>query len=173
MNLINLHEVKTAWGIVQVAETEETLIGLGLPDMPEQDFLEFVKKMLPRQSVTYRDHPLFAELGIQLNEYFDRKRTKFDLPLQFCGTVFQKQVWRELLKIPYGQTVSYQELANRIENPKSVRAVGAANGANPLPIIVPCHRVIGAAGKLVGYGGGLEMKSRLLRLENVQGELDF
>ncbi len=173
MNLINIHEVKTSWGLVQAAESQGALLSLGLPGMPEQDFLESIQKMLPRQSVQYQPHPLFNELARQLDEFFCRRRQLFDLPLLFRGTSFQKQVWRELLKIPYGETISYRELANRIGNPKSVRAVGAANGANPLPIVVPCHRVIGAQGKLVGYGGGLEMKSRLLRLEGNQGELDF
>jgi O-6-methylguanine DNA methyltransferase len=173
MNFIHIYEVKTSWGSVQAAETQGALLGIGLPGMPEQDFLEFSQRMLPRPSLQYQPHPLFRELAGQLEEYFLRQRQQFDLPLLFCGTSFQKQVWRALLDIPYGETISYQELALRIGNSKSTRAVGSANGANPLPIVVPCHRVIGAQGKLVGYGGGLEMKSRLLRLEGNQGELDL
>ena len=165
--------MKTSWGLVQAAEAHGFLLSLGLPGMPEHDFLEFIQKLLPQPSVQYQPHPLFHELARQLDGFFSRQCQQFDLPLLFCGTSFQERVWQELLKIPYGGTVSYQELAIRIGNPKSVRAVGSANGANPLPIVVPCHRVIGAQGNLVGYGGGLEMKSRLLRLESNQGELDF
>jgi len=103
----------------------------------------------------------------QLREYFSRLRREFDLPLDLRGTPFQQQVWAELRKVPYGQTVSYGELARRIGRPAAARAVGQAVGANPVPIIVPCHRVVGADGSLVGYGGGLEIKSALLRLEGV------
>ncbi|MDR1814936.1 MAG: methylated-DNA--[protein]-cysteine S-methyltransferase [Tannerella sp.] len=101
----------------------------------------------------------------QLEEYFGKKRQKFNVPLLFAGTDFQKVVWRELLKIPYGTTVSYGELARRIGMPKAVRAVAAANGANAISIFAPCHRVIGSNNKLVGYGGGLEAKKWLLELE--------
>lgn len=101
----------------------------------------------------------------QLREYFDGRLRRFDLPLDPQGTEFQKRVWRELLTIPFGEVRSYSQIAGAIGAPKAVRAVGAANGANPLPIVVPCHRVIGANGKLVGYGGGLPLKQRLLALE--------
>ena len=106
---------------------------------------------------------------VQLDEYFARKRTTFDIPLAFTGTAFQNAVWHELLNIPYGQTISYGELARRLGNPKGVRAVAAANGANPISIFVPCHRVIGSNRKLVGYGGGLEAKKGLLVLEQSAG----
>lgn len=101
----------------------------------------------------------------QLTEYFAGRRTTFDLPLHPRGTPFQLAVWDELLRIPFGITVSYGELAQRIGKPKAVRAVGAANGRNPIPIIVPCHRVIGADHSLTGYGGGLWIKRALLGLE--------
>lgn len=101
----------------------------------------------------------------QLDEYFARQRKIFDIPLTFTGTDFQNAVWRELLNIPYGRTVSYGELSKRLGNPKAVRAVAAANGANPISIFVPCHRVIGSNHKLVGYGGGLDAKKGLLELE--------
>jgi len=113
------------------------------------------------------DHnPLLRETARQLRAYFAGKLCDFLLPLDMVSTEFQKRVWRELLAIPYGETRGYGEIAAAIGAPKAVRAVGAANGANPVPIVVPCHRVIGAGGKLVGYGGGLELKKRLLELEN-------
>lgn len=101
----------------------------------------------------------------QLDEYFDQKRTKFDIPLLLAGTDFQKQVWEELLKIPYGSTASYAELSHRLGNPKAIRAVAAANGANAISIFVPCHRIIGTNHKLIGYAGGLSAKRHLLELE--------
>src|SRR5690606_19277639 len=102
----------------------------------------------------------------QLEEYFEGKRTRFDLPLSpVHGTMFQKRVWKELSRIPYGKTCSYRDIARRIRNAKAVRAVGTANGKNPFSVIVPCHRVIAASGRLGGYAGGLSIKSKLLDLE--------
>lgn len=107
----------------------------------------------------------------QLDAYFSRKLRAFDLPLGPQGTGFQERVWQELVNIGYGATISYGELARRIGNPAASRAVGLANGRNPIPIIIPCHRVIGASGKLTGYGGGLPVKEHLLALEAPQGTL--
>lgn len=112
----------------------------------------------------------FAALREQMIEYFAGQRTEFDVPLRMAGTPFQQQVWKELAKIPFGVTISYAELARRIGRPKAVRAVGAANGRNPISIIVPCHRVIGSGGSLVGYGGGLENKRWLLDFEARVGD---
>lgn len=109
--------------------------------------------------------PVVAECVQQFDEYFAGKRTDFDLKLHLGGTPFQKTVWNELTRIPFGQTISYGELARRIGNPKAMRAVGAANGKNIINIIVPCHRVIGSNGKLTGYGGGLWRKEWLLAHE--------
>lgn len=109
--------------------------------------------------------PILREACRQLGEYFAGQRRAFDLPLRLAGTPFQEAVWRELQRIPFGTTLSYAELAERIGNAKAVRAVGSANGKNPLPIFIPCHRVIATGGGLGGYGGGLEMKSWLLRHE--------
>jgi methylated-DNA-[protein]-cysteine S-methyltransferase len=111
----------------------------------------------------------FAEAKQQLQEYFEGKRTTFELPLNPCGTEFQQRVWQELRAIPFGETRSYGELARRIGNPNASRAVGLANGRNPLSIIVPCHRVIGANGKLTGYAGGMERKEWLLNFERYAG----
>ena len=102
----------------------------------------------------------------QLNEYFSGDRTKFDLPLLMIGTDFQKRVWEALINVSYGETSSYLELAKSIDNEKAVRAVASANGANAMSIIIPCHRIIGSDGSLVGYAGGLPAKKRLLKLEN-------
>ena len=107
----------------------------------------------------------------QLGDYFAGRITTFDLPLGPTGTPFQTQVWRALREIPFGETISYGELARRIGDPKAMRAVGAANGRNPIPIIVPCHRVIGANGSLTGFGGGIERKRWLLAHEGVFPEL--
>ena|SRR5690349_23159377 len=106
-----------------------------------------------------------ARVVDQLREYFSGARKQFDLALAPRGTEFQLAVWNELLKIGYGETITYAELARRIGKPSAVRAVGAANGANPIPVIVPCHRVIGSNGTLTGYGGGIERKQWLLALE--------
>ena len=106
-----------------------------------------------------------GEAARQLGEYFAGKRADFDLPLAPAGTAFQRAVWLQLQQIPYGETISYGELARRVGNPKASRAVGSANGANPLPIVIPCHRVIAGDGTLGGFGGGLPTKQTLLALE--------
>lgn len=108
---------------------------------------------------------LLSMATIQLDEYFQGKRTTFSLPFKLTGTPFQLAVWKELQNIPYGQTTSYKEIAQKINKPKAYRAVGMANNKNPLPIIIPCHRVIGSNGKLIGYAGGLKLKNYLLKLE--------
>ena len=112
---------------------------------------------------------VLADTRRQLSEYFAGERTTFELPLSAGGTPFQQRVWRALAAIPYGETVSYGELAATIGAPHAARAVGLANGRNPIPIVVPCHRVIGADGRLTGYGGGLERKWALLELERRGG----
>jgi methylated-DNA-[protein]-cysteine S-methyltransferase len=112
-----------------------------------------------------RDDGLFREAADQLRAYFAGELTEFDLPIATGGAPFQQRVWAELRKIPYGSTISYGELARRIGNPKAARAVGSANGDNPISIIIPCHRVIGSNGKLTGYGGGIERKKFLLEFE--------
>ena len=109
--------------------------------------------------------PLLTAVRDQLDAYFSGHSKEFDLPIRPDGTPFQKRVWAALQEIPYGKTVSYGELSQRLGDPEAIRAVGAANGQNPIPIIIPCHRVIGADGSLVGYGGGLARKRALLELE--------
>lgn len=112
-----------------------------------------------------KNHPILLQAECQLNEYFEGKRTNFSLALNLVGTDFQRKVWQALLTIPFGETRSYGQLAKQIGNAKGSRAVGAANGKNPISIIVPCHRVIGASGKLTGFAGGLKTKADLLNLE--------
>ncbi len=111
------------------------------------------------------DHPFLLEAERQLEDYFAGKRKAFDLPLDLAGTPFQKKVWAALLTIPFGETRSYGQLAAQIGSPAAVRAVGAANGRNPISIVAPCHRVVGSGGELTGFAGGLEAKSHLLEFE--------
>ena len=109
---------------------------------------------------------IIEKTKIQLTEYFNRKRTEFDIPLLILGTDFQTQVWQALIKIPYGKTFSYLELSNKLNKPKAIRAVATANGANAISILIPCHRIIGKSGDLVGYAGGFSSKKKLLQLED-------
>lgn len=148
--------VDTPIGELLLAGTENALSLIGFP--------KGSMRRDPRPDWIFKEEP-FEKVRQQLSEYFDGKRTEFEIPLSLEGTKFQLSVWHELREIPYGTTVSYGEVAKRIDNPKAVRAVGAANGRNPIPIIVPCHRVIGSHGDLTGFGGGLDTKEALLRLE--------
>mgnify|MGYP001565916736 FL=1 len=133
--------------------------GLGLIAFPKGKM-----RRDPEPDWIFNEKP-FAEVRRQLDEYFAGARKEFDLPLNLTGTEFQVQVLEELLRIPYGETTSYGAIAKSIGRPRAVRAVGAANGRNPIPIVVPCHRVIGSTGDLTGFGGGLDTKAALLRLE--------
>lgn len=120
------------------------------------------------------DHDTLCRAARQLDEYFAGARRDFDLPLAPRGTPFQQDVWHTLAAIPYGQTISYAQLAQRVGRPSAVRAVGAANGRNPLPLVLPCHRVIGSDGSLTGFGGGLPTKEFLLRMEGaLPGDADL
>lgn len=133
-------------------------------------FISFAGKkraVRPRREWTENAKP-FGEVTRQLRAYFRGELTEFDVPLNLKGTEFQLCVWKSLLKIPYGETTSYGEIARRLGQPNAMRAVGLANGSNPIPIIVPCHRVIGSNGSLTGYGGGLSVKEKLLALESRQ-----
>lgn len=120
---------------------------------------------VPLGPLTDAAHPVLDQAAMQLREYFAQERSVFDLPLDFRGTEFQRRVWAALLEIPYGETRSYGEIAGDFGNPSAARAVGAANGRNPISIIAPCHRVIGRNGSLTGFAGGFEAKAWLLALE--------
>jgi methylated-DNA-[protein]-cysteine S-methyltransferase len=129
----------------------------------------FVNGRRPKSPRTWlEDEKPFKEVVRQLQAYFEGKLKHFELPLVLEGTEFQLLVWRNLQKIPYGETVSYGQLAKRVGSPDAARAVGLANGSNPIPIIIPCHRVIGSNGDLTGFGGGLPIKKKLLALESRQ-----
>lgn len=124
---------------------------------------------LPDDMIEDANHPVLQRAARQIEEYFVGKRIAFDLPLDLRGTPFQIAVWRSLDDIPYGNTISYGQQATLVGRPRAVRAVGQANGRNPVPIVLPCHRVVGANGSLTGFGGGLDLKSDLLRREGVLG----
>lgn len=146
----------TPIGELLLAGDDDALAIIGFPEGP--------MRRDPEQDWIFNEKP-FAEARRQLGEYFAGDRREFDLPLKLDGTEFQVEVLEELKKIPYGETTSYAAIAESIGRPKAVRAVGAANGRNPIPIVVPCHRVIGKSGDLTGFGGGLSTKEALLRLE--------
>ncbi len=161
------------WGTAQagdwcifLAATAEGLCATTLPGDPVQQLMLWVEKHLPGATLLH-DEAVLQPYARQFEEYFAGKRTQFDIPLDLRGTPFQCAVWRALCAIPYGVTRSYASIASDIGKPTATRAVGAANGQNPLPIIVPCHRVIGKHGALTGFGGGLAMKAALLRLEGI------
>ena len=141
------------------------LLLVGNPDgLQALQFQDGAHPLDIQPSWTHSRQPFRAVLE-QLEEYFDGSRTRFQITLNLQGTPFQRHVWKALQRIPYGRTVSYGEIAQQVGSPRASRAVGAANGRNPVSIIVPCHRVIGSNGKLVGYGGGLPIKTALLALE--------
>ena len=125
----------------------------------------YLKSESVPQDITIKETAFLKEAGRQLEDYFRGRRRTFELPLAPCGTEFQKKVWKALTEIPYGETWSYKRVAEHINNPKASRAVGMANNKNPIALFIPCHRVIGANGKLVGYAGGLKTKEYLLKLE--------
>jgi len=146
-------------GWLYIVATDKFLVGLA----PENGWNRLKKKF---SNLIELENKILKQAKIELEEYFIGKRIDFDLPLSLEGTVFQKKAWDALLDIPYGKTISYGQQAQNIGNPKAVRAIGGANGANPISIIVPCHRVIGKSGKLTGYSSGLDIKKYLLKLES-------
>ena len=157
------------WQTVRMLEwTEVTFVdGLNLRLVASDSGIRAIEFTPSRPADGHRQdaNPFLREAVSQLHAYFARNLRRFHLPLDMHGTEFQKRVWRELEKIPYGETRSYAQIAAAIGTPQAVRAVGAANGSNPVAIVVPCHRVIGSGGRLTGYGGGLPLKKRLLELE--------
>ena len=151
-------EMPSPVGILKLVATENALVAVLWEN-------ENPKRVRLAELIEQVHHPILLETQKQLREYFAGTRQQFDLPLDFEGTVFQKKVWQALRDIPIGETRSYRDIAAQVGNIKAVRAVGAANGKNPISIIAPCHRVVGVNGKLVGFAGGLNNKEILLGLE--------
>ncbi|MEX2130584.1 MAG: methylated-DNA--[protein]-cysteine S-methyltransferase [Pseudohongiellaceae bacterium] len=156
--------LETPIGSLLLAGNEQALTLVGFPRGKERK---------RHETGWIKDATKFKEVKKQLQAYFAGELTEFDLNLAPVGTDFQRKVWKALQKIPYGETVSYGDIALRIGKPKASRAVGAANGKNPIPIIIPCHRVIGSTGKLTGFGGGLPTKEKLLNLEQQRANPGF
>jgi methylated-DNA-[protein]-cysteine S-methyltransferase len=159
-------QMKTPIGVLTIESNEKAVTYIGLP-IEGAEHVPGANGRRPSTKFASEDElpePLVAAVA-QLEEYFAGDRRRFDLPLEVAGTDFQKSVWLELAEIPYGETVSYAELALMVGRPHAYRAVGQANGANPIPIVLPCHRVVATGGGIGGYGGGLPMKRQLLTLE--------
>ncbi|MEG0486508.1 MAG: methylated-DNA--[protein]-cysteine S-methyltransferase [Acinetobacter sp.] len=156
---LSFMEMSSPVGILKLVAHEHALVAVLWEN-------ENPKRVRLAELIENQQHPILLETQKQLNEYFAGQRQNFDLALDFEGTEFQQKVWQALLSIPFGETRSYKDIAEQIGNVKAVRAVGAANGKNPISIIAPCHRVVGANGKLVGFAGGLENKDILLKLES-------
>ncbi len=165
MNEVVYARVDSPVGNVWVASTGAGICRIALGAEQPGSFLSWLSRNL-RPVELYEDAELMTVATSQLGEYFSGERQAFDLPLDVHGTAFQRAVWSQVACIPYGATASYGDIAQLVGKPKGSRAVGAAVGANPLPIVIPCHRVIGSSGELVGFGAGLDVKERLLRLED-------
>lgn len=151
--MINYFCYDTEIGTIKISEKEGKIIGLVFSDSKKENEIEKETDYIRR---TY----------LQLKEYLSGKRKSFDIEIEMIGTEFQKKVWKELLNIPYGETRSYKDIATAIGNEKACRAVGNANNKNPIAIIVPCHRVVGSNGSMTGYAGGIDIKEKLLKIEN-------
>lgn len=156
----NVFYYETKLGTIGIAEADSKIT-----------HLFFRGEKFPENEYAKNETPVLAEAGKQLKEYLDGTRREFDLPLAPSGTEFMRRVWKALQEIPYGETRSYKEIAAAAGNSKACRAVGMANNRNPIAIVIPCHRVIGANGDLIGYGGGLDKKSFLLDLEKSRRQL--
>lgn len=150
----NLYFYETDLGIIAIRDNNKAITEIFFPETKTNN--------------NVKETPLIKECFNQLNEYFKGNRKEFDIPVEASGTEFQKKVWNALLDIPYGETRSYKDIAIAIGNEKACRAVGMANNRNPISIIIPCHRVIGVNGKLVGYDGGIHIKEKLLNIEKIE-----
>lgn len=151
---------------LHIASCSKGLITIGIEETDET-FVENLQKKFPGCPILYNEDSNMLYIH-QLKEYFHGSRRVFTVPLFLIGTEFQKKVWDALLRVPFGKVVSYKDIAIAVGNPKASRAVGMANNKNPIPIIIPCHRIIGSNKKLVGYGGGLHIKEKLLKLEGIK-----
>jgi methylated-DNA-[protein]-cysteine S-methyltransferase len=167
-NKAAIDSCQTAWGWVGIASSPSGLLALTLPELSEERAL---KPLLERWGEEQGYDDVLDGLKTKLRQYFDGQRVLFDEPLNLSGaTAFQRRVWLAVRDIPYGETRSYSQIARQVGSPKAARAVGQAMATNPLPIVVPCHRVIGNDGDLRGFGGGLDLKRRMLEMERPLGE---
>lgn len=166
METIGWDIIENDLGRFGLAVGSRGIVSILLPNAVERRDRE-LGRLAPGGYQLVDDTAGMAEARAQLNAYFDGDRQEFDVPLDLRGTPFQCAVWEAVLQVPYGETTTYGEIARRIGKPGMARPVGSANGANPIPIIVPCHRIIGSNGNLTGYGGGLDLKRALLKLEGV------
>jgi len=165
MNQINIQYFKTNYGEFILGSYDEKLCMIDFIYRKMRKTVDDrIKKGLNAEFVE-QDDEILQKTRLQLDEYFNMRRREFDIPIQMVGTDFQRSVWEALIKVPYGTTSTYLQLAKEIGNKKAVRAVANANGANAIGIIIPCHRIIGTNGELTGYAGGLPLKKRLLQLE--------
>jgi O-6-methylguanine DNA methyltransferase len=173
MQIVHTARFDSPIGSLRVASTEQGLAYLELPAASGRGLRGWLRRCVPDARCADGFAPNRAAIA-QILEYLDGKRVAFELALDLRGTSFQRAVWERLLAIPYGETRSYAEIAQAVGQPAAVRAVGAANGANPIALVVPCHRVIASDGRLGGYGGGLRLKAKLLAMERsrpAQGQL--
>jgi len=160
--------IKTLVGEIALAEQDGRLIRVYMPN-PERDATSIEDELGDIDSEVYRqDAPLLDLAESQICEYFNGERTEFELPLEYDGTEFQRSIWQEIARIPFGETLTYTDIAHRINNPKAARAVGNSCGKNPLPLIIPCHRVLAVGNRLGGYSSGLDTKRTLLQHEGVK-----
>jgi len=157
--------LKTPIGELLIASSDKNLVRIILPKEGASDLFSRLKKDFPRANLI-RDAGKNQKACQELLEYFHGARTSFTVPLDLRGTEFQQSVWKAVARVPYGKTSSYGEIARKIGKPKACRAVGNANRANPIPIVIPCHRILGSDGSLTGFGGGIHLKEKLLNLEN-------
>lgn len=159
---------ETAIGNMTAAYTEKGLCWLSLPKEKEDVLTRWAERFFKGYTLEKGCDGTAREVERQIAEYLEGRRRHFSVQLDLKGTAFQRRVWQALLQIPYGRTATYKDIAVAVESPRAVRAVGQANNRNPVPIIVPCHRVVGSDGSLVGYGGGINIKMRLLELEGIE-----
>ncbi len=171
MDRLYCQYLDTVIGRILVAGGPQGICRVCLPVALSADWISWFDRHFPNRPQN-SDYPLLTKAACQLEEYFSAKRRNFNLLLDLRGTPFQRRVWQQLVKIPYGSTVSYAEMSRRIDSPGAWRAVGSAVRQNPVPIIMPCHRVIGSDGSLGGFGGGLFLKEHLLELEDVRIPFD-
>jgi len=165
MNQISIQYCKTKYGEFILGSFDKKLCLLDFRYRKMRKTVDNrIKKGLDSEFIE-QDDEILIKTRVQLNEYFNCERREFDIPILMVGTDFQTNVWEALIKVPYGKTSTYLDLAKEINNEKAVRAVASANGANSISLVIPCHRIIGSNGELVGYGGGLPVKKRLLKLE--------